>query len=40
MEKCLNIEVDPQTYDVRVDGELITCEPVERLPLAQRYFLF
>ena len=34
------IEVDPQTYEVKVDGELITCEPAEVLPLAQRYFLF
>jgi urease subunit alpha len=35
-----NIEVDPQTYEVRVDGELITCEPAEIVPMAQRYFLF
>lgn len=34
------LEVDPQTYQVRVDGELITCEPVDVLPMAQRYFLF
>ncbi len=34
------IEVDPQTYEVRADGELLTCEPAEVLPLAQRYFLF
>jgi urease subunit alpha len=34
------IEVDPQTYEVRVDGELITCEPATELALAQRYFLF
>ena len=34
------IEVDPQTYEVRADGELLTCEPAEILPLAQRYFLF
>ncbi|RXZ00827.1 urease subunit alpha [Fictibacillus sp. S7] len=34
------IEVDPQTYEVKVNGELITCEPAEVLPLAQRYFLF
>ncbi|ABX41074.1 urease subunit alpha [Lachnoclostridium phytofermentans] len=34
------ITVDPQTYDVRVNGELITCEPAAELPLAQRYFLF
>ena len=35
-----NIEVDPETYEVRVDGNLITCEPAAVLPLAQRYFLF
>ncbi|WP_456277260.1 urease subunit alpha [Bacillus sp. AK128] len=34
------IEVDPQTYEVKVDGELITCEPAEVVPMAQRYFLF
>jgi urease subunit alpha len=34
------IEVDPQTYQVRADGELLTCEPASELPLAQRYFLF
>lgn len=34
------IEVDPQTYEVKVDGELITCEPDEKVALAQRYFLF
>ncbi len=34
------IEVDPQTYEVRADGELLTCQPAARLPLAQRYFLF
>ncbi|PCH53103.1 MAG: urease subunit alpha [Cellvibrionales bacterium] len=34
------IEVNPQTYEVRADGELLTCEPAEVLPLAQRYFLF
>ena len=34
------IEVDPQTYAVRADGELLTCEPAEILPMAQRYFLF
>ncbi len=34
------IEVDPQTYEVRADGELMTCEPASVLPLAQRYFLF
>lgn len=34
------IEVDPETYAVRADGELLTCEPATELPLAQRYFLF
>jgi urease subunit alpha len=34
------LEVDPETYEVRADGELLTCEPAEVLPLAQRYFLF
>jgi urease subunit alpha len=34
------IEVDPQTYEVRADGMLLTCEPARELPLAQRYFLF
>jgi len=34
------IEVDPQTYEVRADGTLLTCEPARELPLAQRYFLF
>jgi urease subunit alpha len=34
------IEVDPETYKVRADGELLTCEPVDVLPMAQRYFLF
>jgi urease subunit alpha len=35
-----SIEVDPQTYQVRADGELLTCEPAASLPLTQRYFLF
>jgi urease subunit alpha len=34
------IDVDPETYEVCVDGELITCDPATVLPLAQRYFLF
>jgi urease subunit alpha len=34
------ITVDPETYEVRADGELLTCEPAKALPLAQRYFLF
>lgn len=35
-----NIEVNPETYAVTIDGQLITCEPANELPLAQRYFLF
>ncbi|MCR4266518.1 urease subunit alpha [Nitratireductor sp. ZSWI3] len=35
-----HIEVDPETYEVRADGELLTCEPADVLPMAQRYFLF
>jgi urease subunit alpha len=34
------MEVDPETYEVRADGELLTCEPATALPMAQRYFLF
>jgi urease subunit alpha len=34
------VEVDPETYEVRADGELLTCEPAAVLPMAQRYFLF
>jgi urease subunit alpha len=34
------MEVDPETYEVRADGELLTCEPLALLPMAQRYFLF
>ena len=34
------MEVDPETYEVRADGELLVCEPAEVLPMAQRYFLF
>ena len=34
------ITVNPETYEVRADGELLTCEPAQSLPLAQRYFLF
>ncbi|KFI33222.1 urease subunit alpha [Haematobacter missouriensis] len=34
------IEVNPETYEVRANGELLTCEPAKELPLAQRYFLF
>jgi urease subunit alpha len=35
-----HVEVDPQTYEVRADGQLLTCEPATVLPLAQRYYLF
>ena len=35
-----NIEVDAETYEVRADGELLTCEPAKSLPMTQRYFLF
>jgi urease subunit alpha len=35
-----HIEVDPETYEVRADGELLVCEPAQTVPLAQRYFLF
>jgi urease subunit alpha len=34
------IEIDPETYEVRADGELLVCEPMRELPMAQRYFLF
>ncbi len=34
------IEIDPETYDVKADGELLVCEPADKLPMAQRYFLF
>jgi urease subunit alpha len=34
------VEVDPETYEVRADGELLTCEPARVLSMAQRYFLF
>jgi len=34
------MEVDPETYEVRADGNLLTCEPLTVLPMAQRYFLF
>ena len=34
------VEVNPETYEVRADGELLTCQPAEELPMAQRYFLF
>ena len=34
------MEVDPETYTVKPDGEVITCEPASVLPMTQRYFLF
>ncbi|MEO1641215.1 MAG: urease subunit alpha [Pseudomonadota bacterium] len=34
------VDVNPETYEVRADGELLTCQPAEELPMAQRYFLF
>ena len=37
---CPRIEVDPETYQVRADGQLLTCEPARALAMAQRYFLF
>jgi urease subunit alpha len=37
---CPNIAVDPETYKVTVDGEHLTCQPAEKLPLAQLYGLF
>ncbi len=37
---CPEIEVDSETYEVRLNGELITCEPAKELPMAQRYFLY
>ncbi|MDJ0533240.1 MAG: urease subunit alpha [Xenococcaceae cyanobacterium MO_207.B15] len=39
-EATPHIEVNPETYEVRADGELLTCEPASELPMAQRYFLF
>jgi urease subunit alpha len=35
-----DIQIDAETYEVRADGELLTCEPAYELPMAQRYFLF
>jgi urease subunit alpha len=37
---CPDISVDPETYEVTADGNVLTCEPANELPLAQRYFLF
>jgi len=39
-DHCPTVEVNPETYEVRADGELLTCEPAAELPLAQRYFLY
>ena len=39
-DHCPVIEVNPETYEVRADGVLLTCEPAKELPMAQRYFLF
>ena len=37
---CPKIEVNPETYEVKADGKLITCEPANILPMAQRYFMY
>ena len=39
-DKTPQIDVNPESYEVKVDGVHITCEPVSEVPLAQRYFLF
>ena len=39
-DACPNIEVNPETYEVKANGELLTCEPAKELPLAQRYFMY
>jgi urease subunit alpha len=39
-DRCPRVEVDPETYEVRADGEILTCEPASVLPMAQRYFLY
>lgn len=39
-DSCPDIEVDPETYTVKANGELLACEPLTEVPLAQRYFLF
>jgi len=39
-EALPKITVDPETYEVRADGEALRCEPADRLPLARRYSLF
>jgi urease subunit alpha len=35
-----DITVDPETYEVHADGQLLVCEPAKELPMAQRYFMF
>ena len=35
-----HMEVDPETYEVRADGRLLTCDPVKVVPMAQRYFMY
>ncbi len=39
-DRTPDLKVDPETYEVTVDGEPVTCEPADELALAQRYFLF
>ena len=39
-DACPKIEVNPETYEVKANGELLTCEPASELPLAQRYFMY
>ena len=39
-DACPKIEVNPETFEVRADGEVLTCTPASVVPLAQRYFLF
>jgi urease subunit alpha len=34
-----DVDIDPETFEVRVDGDVVTCEPADRLPLTQRYML-
>ena len=37
---CPRVDVDPETYEVKANGEILTCEPASELPMAQRYFLY
>jgi urease subunit alpha len=39
-DALFNTEANPETYEVRANGELVTCEPAKALPMAQRYFWF